>query len=123
MTVRVKPVSALRWSRCGHARNTLINVFCVRGLNDCPSGWYCVWAAQFYGGARYQFRSQGYWQNLDDYGVPWFYSFYNRRSNRVFIAPYQGQPSKCYQAGTRVSDSTNVRHYRLIYLAESNNPC
>ncbi|TMR91449.1 peptidase inhibitor family I36 protein, partial [Nonomuraea basaltis] len=94
-------------------------------LNDCPAGWFCLWAGTSYKGNRYQFRDEGYWQDLDRYGLPWFYSLYNRRNHRVFLKEYVDwwTDERCLSAGTRLSNTTSIRHLRAIYLGKSNNPC
>jgi hypothetical protein len=93
--------------------------------SECPQGWFCVWSESSYSGKRYQFHDAGKWQNMDNYGVPWFYSMFNRRTNRIFFRDYPNQPSTeiCYQAGTKISNAASIKKKRGIYLAESNNPC
>ncbi|MEV0150577.1 MULTISPECIES: peptidase inhibitor family I36 protein [unclassified Nonomuraea] len=92
---------------------------------DCPEDWFCLWSKTSFKGNRYQFHDQGKWQNLDKYGVPWFYSMWNFRINRVFLRDYPNVPAseRCYQAGVGLANTSNFRHQRGIYLAKSNNRC
>src|SRR5690242_1215118 len=39
-----------------------------RSPYDCPSGWFCLWEHINFAGRKLQFRSQGYCQNLTDWG-------------------------------------------------------
>jgi hypothetical protein len=96
-----------------------------KSLSDCPDGWFCVWTQTSYAGSKYQFHSPGYWQNLADYGISQFWSLYDHRSNRVFVAPFSGggADQKCFQAGTRISNTNTIYWYSGIYLGESNNKC
>ncbi|WP_171075431.1 peptidase inhibitor family I36 protein [Nonomuraea basaltis] len=97
----------------------------TQAAGDCPNGWFCLWSKTDFKGTRYQFHDAGIWQNLDHYSLPWFYSMYNRRNNRVFLRNYPNDPAYelCYQAGVRISNASNIKHMRGIYLAKSNNRC
>lgn len=93
---------------------------------DCGGGWLCLWQDDNFTGTRWQFRSEGYIQDLDPWGASPFYSFYNNRNHRWFLHQGSGGngATACYQAGAKVSAMNPAwAQSKSIYLATSNNRC
>lgn len=60
-------------------------------FSDCPSGWFCLFDSENGTGARGQWSSTGYWQNLIDFG--WQSrgsSMNNRRNAYTLLERYDG---------------------------------
>lgn len=94
--------------------------------SDCTSGWLCLWSIFGYRGARWQFRDEGYIQNLPPYGATPFQAFYNHRGHRWFLHESVNGAGKvqCYGGNTSASDLKPwYRDGESIYLAKTNESC
>jgi hypothetical protein len=92
---------------------------------DCSSGWVCLWSRAGFVGSRYQFRDEGYWQNLDAYGATPFLSFYNNRGNNFMLKVGRSESPQCYSPYSSSSNLTNsyYRYSEWIYLNQTANNC
>jgi hypothetical protein len=92
--------------------------------SDCDDGWLCLWDDPNWKSTRWQFADEGYYQDLRQWGITSFYSFYNHRSDRFFLRNSPNGSVRCYPAGAAASDvSGTVGYWRYIFLAQTNNAC
>ncbi|GAB3160985.1 hypothetical protein FLX08_33680 [Microbispora hainanensis] len=92
---------------------------------DCSSGWVCLWSKASFAGSRYQFRDEGYWQNLEAYGATPFLSFYNNRGNNFMLKVAVTDSPQCYSAHSSSSNlgSSYYRYSEYIYLNKTDDNC
>ncbi|MEV4364571.1 peptidase inhibitor family I36 protein [Nonomuraea sp. NPDC049625] len=88
--------------------------------SDCPLGWLCFWEDPSFQGTRWQFQDEGYWQDLRQWGVDIFYSFYNHRADAFLLRRTSSSNVLCYNAeGSGSNVGTTVGGYRYIFLRQT----
>ncbi|MER7206774.1 hypothetical protein ABT340_06850 [Streptosporangium sp. NPDC000239] len=88
--------------------------------SDCTEDWLCLWSSSRYLGTKWSFTDNGYWQDLRQWGITSFSSFYNHRADAFLLKQHSSAPSYCYDYETAASDvAATVGSYRFIYLRET----
>ncbi|GII96522.1 hypothetical protein [Sinosporangium siamense] len=97
----------------------------VQAMNDCPAGWACWWEDTYYPstGRRLQFYDAGVWQNLRDWGLNSWGSYYNRRGDDAAMKNVSSSAASCYPQYSSISTSGGLASWRWIYLANTSANC
>ncbi|TLP66539.1 hypothetical protein [Microbispora triticiradicis] len=92
---------------------------------DCPSNFVCLWKKASFADVRWQFRDEGYWQNLEAYGATPFLSFYNNRGHNFMLKVASTDSPQCYSPYSSSSNlgSSYYRYSEYIYLNQTANNC
>lgn len=88
-------------------------------INDCPSGWMCLWTGHNFTGRMLQYHDTGRWQNLPAQA----FSYYDNRGDDAAVAPGSGGSGgkTCVDGHSRNSYAHSG--VKSVYLAHTGNNC
>ena len=93
----------------------------VRSLDQCESGYLCVWSGTGYTGTMQRFRATGAYRPITVARVK---SVYNHRAGRAFVheGSRGGGVFACFSPGERDSETSGwVQRAGSVYLSASAN--
>jgi hypothetical protein len=95
-----------------------VGVVSAHDAADCPSGWFCLWSGQGFGGARrLQFRERFQCQSLAPYGFAnQARSYWNRTQSNVGMYDLTTCRSRLRLVGPNASSAAIAPSTSAIYI-------
>ncbi|WP_067664013.1 peptidase inhibitor family I36 protein [Nocardia miyunensis] len=88
-------------------------------INDCPSGYMCLWTGHDFTGRMMQYQDTGRWQDLPAQA----FSYFDNRGDDAAVSPVSNHTSGkiCVDGGSRNTYDHNG--VKAVYLAHTGSNC